>query len=199
MNTRTLTTALALCCFVLGAGCGKKPEYPQCKSDKDCRDGEKCHDGKCVQCIDDSDCEEGEACMDGVCAASEGKDDASWKKAGVAAAEVTTPYESCNLDNVFFDFDSAAIRPGSIVSLKKTAECLLKKGPENVVVEGHCDPRGTEEYNMGLGLERANAIKTFLVKYGVPRKEIKVYSKGEEDAAGEDEATWASDRKGVFK
>lgn len=199
MKMRALTTALALCCLALSSACGKKPAYPLCKSDRDCREGETCRDGKCVQCIDDSECDDGEECVAGACVVSEGMEDVTWRRAGTAAAAVITPYASCNFDTVFFDFDSAALRPDAIGFLKKTAECLLKKGAKNVVVEGHCDPRGTEEYNMGLGLERANAVKTFLVKFGIPTEEIKVFSRGEEEAAGEDEETWAFDRKGVFK
>jgi len=64
---------------------------------------------------------------------------------------------------------------------------------------GHCDPRGTEEYNMGLGLGRANAIKKYLVSYGVPEGDITLYSKGEEDSEGTDEAGWAKDRKGEIE
>jgi peptidoglycan-associated lipoprotein len=178
-------------------GCKKKPEYPLCKSSKDCKEGEMCVDGKCVQCQVDSDCPSGEKCVQGVC--SQASADAAGKPGTIAAGSVTSSEKECSLENIYFDFDSAVLRPDAVSALKETAQCLIKKGAKNIIVEGHCDPRGTEEYNMGLGLERANAVKKFLVNYGISKKEIKVFSKGEEEASGTDEETWSYDRKGTFK
>jgi peptidoglycan-associated lipoprotein len=196
--TRTLSlAALGLLVALCVTGCHKKPKYPLCNSNDDCKEGEMCVDGKCVQCRTDSDCPSGIPCVDGVC-----NKDAAGSEAGegeLSAGSVSSPYEECSLANIYFDFDSSQLKPAAVTALKAVAECLLSKGAKDVTILGHCDPRGTEEYNMGLGLERANAVKKFLVSYGVPGEEIKVYSKGEEEAEGTDEAGWAKDRKGEFK
>jgi len=188
---------LFLIAVILLASCKKKPEYPVCKSDSDCKTGEKCHNGKCVQCITDSDCPSGNPCVEGICKSEKEKESVS--KNEINAGSVSTPYTECNLQNIYFDFDSYELKPEAVQNLKKVAECLLSKGAKDITIVGHCDPRGTEEYNMGLGLQRANAIKKFLVNYGIPSEQIKVYSKGEEEATGTDEESWALDRKGEFK
>ena len=196
MKKALVTMACMMVLSVAFLGCKKKPDYPLCKSSADCKEGELCVDGRCVQCQTDSDCPSGEACVDGVCSVA---DASSMRPGSYAAGSVTSSEKECSLESIFFDFDSAELKPAAVGALKETAQCLLKKGATNITVEGHCDPRGTEEYNMGLGLERAKAIKNFLVAYGIPKTEIKVYSKGEEDASGTDETTWAYDRKGIFK
>jgi peptidoglycan-associated lipoprotein len=188
-----------MCILVLVAGCKKKPEYPFCSNDGDCREGEMCVNGKCVQCVTDEDCPSGIPCVDGVCVeegeagAGEGDEDE------IAAGSVSSPYEECSVDTIYFDFDSAQLKQAAVKDLKEAAECLLSKGAKDITIVGHCDPRGTEEYNMGLGLERANAIKKFFVNYGIPEEEIKVYSKGEEEAEGYDEESWSKDRKGEIQ
>jgi peptidoglycan-associated lipoprotein len=197
--TRKIQTAFAILFAVfLLSGCKKKPEYPLCRNDSDCGEGEMCVDGRCMQCRISQDCPEGFECVDGVCKAPEESSGAA-EEDTVAGASLTSSHEECSADNIYFAFDSYELIPAEIEKLKKAAHCLVMKGAGDVVIVGHCDPRGTEEYNMGLGLKRANAIKRFLVGYGIPKKEIEVYSKGEENATGYNEATWAKDRKGVFQ
>jgi len=198
MKTIITLGACSLLLAVAVTGCKKKPEYPFCKSDKDCKEGEMCHNGKCVQCVSDSDCNEGQMCMDGICAAAEAKVDKN-DKDKVAAGSVLSSDTGCTIKNVYFDFDSSELRPDTIEELKKVGNCLISKGAKKVIILGHCDPQGTEEYNMGLGLARARSIKKFLAAYGISKKAIKVYSKGEEYAEGTDEAGWALDRKGEFE
>jgi peptidoglycan-associated lipoprotein len=196
MRKMTATISLGLAIALFMAGCPKKPEYPNCKSDDDCREGETCLNGRCVECQEDSDCPSGQACVEGVCTSdTEGKGGED----EVMAGSISSSVEECSLSNIYFDFDSAELKPAALASLKTLAECLLSKGAKNITIVGHCDPRGTEEYNMGLGLERANAIKKYLVSYGVAEEEITIYSKGEEDAEGTDEAGWAKDRKGEIE
>jgi peptidoglycan-associated lipoprotein len=195
MRRSTITIVLALLVPLVLAGCPKKPKYPLCKNDKDCMEGEKCVDGTCVQCQVDSDCPSGQACVEGVC----GKDAGGGGDDEIAAGSVSSSVDECGLDTIFFDFDSSQLKPPAVAALKKVAECLIAKGAKDITIVGHCDPRGTEEYNMGLGLERANTIKKFLVTYGIAEGEMVVYSKGEEDAEGTDEEGWSKDRKGEFK
>ncbi|HEX6978710.1 MAG TPA: peptidoglycan-associated lipoprotein Pal [Alphaproteobacteria bacterium] len=102
-------------------------------------------------------------------------------------------------DRVFFDFDKYDIKPAGRATLDKQA-AWLKQYPEwKVVVEGHCDERGTREYNLALGERRANAVKTYLTNQGIPANRITTISYGKERpvALGSNEAAWAQNRRGV--
>jgi len=102
-------------------------------------------------------------------------------------------------DRVFFDFDSSSIRADAQSTLERQAGWLNKNGSSKIVVEGHCDERGTREYNLALGERRANATKNYLVSLGVARNRIKTTSYGKERPAviGSDEAAWAQNRRAV--
>ena len=76
--------------------------------------------------------------------------------------------------------------------------CLAKEEGA-IVLEGHCDPRGTTEYNMALGDRRARRVKKLLGLLGMETAEIKTRSKGEEEALGYNEDTWANDRRVDFE
>jgi len=97
----------------------------------------------------------------------------------------------------FFDFDSANIQAGARAVLTKLANCFatgpLKGRKMNLV--GHADQRGEEEYNMVLGGKRADNVKGFLVSVGLPDAQAMTTSRGEMDATGTDEASWAKDRR----
>ncbi len=101
-------------------------------------------------------------------------------------------------DRVFFDFDSSVINAEGQATLQKQAE-WLKNNSTNVTVEGHCDERGTREYNLALGERRANAAKRYLVSLGVPANRIQTVSYGKERPAvvGSDESAWAQNRRAV--
>ena len=100
-------------------------------------------------------------------------------------------------DTVYFDFDSHAIRADAQATLQKQAAWLQKYPAVRLVIEGHCDERGTREYNLALGERRAEAVATFLVSQGVRRSQIDVVSYGEERPAdpGHTEAAWAKNRR----
>ncbi|MBN2309031.1 MAG: peptidoglycan-associated lipoprotein Pal [Candidatus Hydrogenedentes bacterium] len=101
---------------------------------------------------------------------------------------------------IYFDFDSSALRPDARETLKQNAE-IMKQLPDVIIqVEGHCDERGTQEYNLALGERRALAARDFLVKLGVSGDRIITISYGEEFPAdpGHDEAAWGKNRRAVF-
>ena len=88
------------------------------------------------------------------------------------------------LSDAYFDYDSNGIRSDARDSLTKDADALKKIFTDfpsgNVIVEGHCDERGSAEYNLGLGDQRASAAKQFLVDLGVPADRLKTVSYGKE-------------------
>jgi len=101
------------------------------------------------------------------------------------------------LDDVFFEFDSFEIKDEYRNILTGNAEQILDKEDIHVVVEGHCDERGTAEYNLSLGEKRAKAVKDFYTAYGVAADKISIISYGEEKpfARGHNEKAWAKNRR----
>jgi peptidoglycan-associated lipoprotein len=97
---------------------------------------------------------------------------------------------------VYFDFDSAVLRDDARASLKKNAEAI-RAGSSTVTLEGHCDERGTEEYNLALGERRAEAVRLYLVDLGIPSSRFRVVSFGEAKPAvmGHDESAWKWNRR----
>src|SRR5215470_7893032 len=102
-------------------------------------------------------------------------------------------------DRVFFDFDSSSLREDGRQTLNRQAEWLKKYTNYPVTVAGHCDERGTREYNLALGERRANAARQYLVAQGVPAARVKTVSYGKEnpDPPGADEQAWAQNRRAV--
>ena len=101
----------------------------------------------------------------------------------------------------YFDVDSAALRTPTISGLLFVAEYLKANPTERILVEGHCDERGTRDYNLGLGEKRAEAIRVQLVRQGVDRRRIKTKSFGKERPAmlGASPEAWAKNRRTVIR
>ena len=102
-------------------------------------------------------------------------------------------------DSVYFNLDDSSIRSSDANTLNDQAAWLKKYPNTTIVVEGHCDERGTREYNLALGERRANAVKEYLVSRGVPASRIKTVSYGKERPAviGSNESAWKQNRRGV--
>ena len=101
----------------------------------------------------------------------------------------------------YFDVDSAALRTPTISGLLFVAEYLKANPTERILVEGHCDERGTRDYNLALGEKRAEAIRVQLVRQGVDRRLIKTKSFGKERPAmlGASPEAWAKNRRTVIR
>jgi peptidoglycan-associated lipoprotein len=99
---------------------------------------------------------------------------------------------------VYFDFDQSIIRDDARAALAKNAEFLKRWPSTRINVEGHCDERGTAEYNLGLGDRRANAVKAYLVSLGIGADRITVASRGKESpvCTESNEACWQQNRRG---
>ena len=104
------------------------------------------------------------------------------------------------LGDVFFDLDNAAIKEEGRSALATNATFLKRWTTTRITIEGHCDERGTAEYNLGLGERRANAVKAHLVELGVPADRITIVSKGKESpfCTESNEACWRQNRRGHF-
>jgi len=105
------------------------------------------------------------------------------------------------LQNIYFDFDKHNLTSDSVAKLDTSAAWLKKNGGRPIVIEGHCDERGTNEYNMALGERRANSAMNYLVSLGVPAENITTVSYGEERPVdpGRNETAWAKNRRDEFK
>jgi peptidoglycan-associated lipoprotein len=190
----------------------------ECRDDKACGVGRACKAGACAAI--EGFCDDAHACSGG---ASCGKDNRCHEPPKVAAAP--PPAVECDDAHACargqrcenghcvsppqggpgctdfpapkFDYESPEIRGEARQVLQRLAGCLttgtLKTG--QVLLTGHCDNRGESEFNMTLGADRAEAVKTFLVGLGVPIDRMRTSSRGELDASGTDEAGWSNDRR----
>ncbi len=119
-----------------------------------------------------------------------------------ATVNVTAPIVEAPtiFENIHFDFDKSFIRNDAKPTLSQVAEYLKKNPGANLQIEGHCDERGTSEYNMALGQRRADSTKKYLVNLGVAGSRLSTITYGEERPAdpGHNEAAWAKNRRAVF-
>jgi peptidoglycan-associated lipoprotein len=104
------------------------------------------------------------------------------------------------LKPVFFEYDAADLLPDAQQTLNQNAALLKQHGTWVITIEGHCDERGTAEYNLALGERRAVAARTYLVSLGVPADRLHIVTYGKEFPfdPGHDEAAWAKNRRAHF-
>ena len=119
--------------------------------------------------------------------------EAAMKRAAAALTDL-------NIQNIYFDFDRSNIRPDAREILKANAEIFRQKADAKIIVEGHCDERGTAEYNMALGERRAQETKQYLINLGIDASRIATISYGEERPADNrsTEDAWAMNRRAQF-
>lgn len=165
---------------------------PECDADADCAEGKACEEGRCVagkaegaarECAAHADCGDGRLCdADGRCVE------------GQAASDPTCADPATWV--VRFGFDEAVLGGEAQAKLQAVAGCLRAKGADRVAVTGHCDERGTTEYNLALGSRRAEAARKYLAGLGVAGK-IETVTMGEERplCAEPNEACWARNRR----
>jgi peptidoglycan-associated lipoprotein len=112
-----------------------------------------------------------------------------------AAAVAASP-----LKDAFFDYDKSALREDQKAALTEDVAWLKGNAGAKVLIEGHCDERGTAEYNLGLGERRAKAVKDYLIAAGVAADRISIISYGKERpfVLGHDESAWKWNRRGHF-
>ncbi|MCX5837869.1 MAG: peptidoglycan-associated lipoprotein Pal [Deltaproteobacteria bacterium] len=132
-------------------------------------------------------------------AAKAAKDEADQakKEAGTKAAAILKELQIADIN---FDYDKYNLKPEAQEILKKGAPAYLKYRDYKLVVEGHCDERGTAEYNLALGEKRATEAAKYLFELGIEKDRIKTISYGKEMPMdkGHDEAAWAKNRRAHF-
>ena len=106
-------------------------------------------------------------------------------------------FESSLLKDIRFDFDKYDIRPADAAILKENAAVLKKYHKVKIQIEGHCDERGTNEYNLALGERRANSTKNYILSLGISPERISTISYGEERPVdpGHNEEAWGKNRR----
>jgi peptidoglycan-associated lipoprotein len=115
--------------------------------------------------------------------------------------EIRNQVESLVQDSVvYFDFDTSNLSSSAANTLRAHAAFLASNRGQSIVIEGHCDRRGTPEYNIALGERRAKSVETYLLNAGVSSSQISLVSYGEEKpvASGTTEAAFAQNRRGVL-
>jgi peptidoglycan-associated lipoprotein len=102
-------------------------------------------------------------------------------------------------DRVFFDYDQSRFKKEGIETLKRQARFLIENQTITITIEGHCDARGTREYNLALGERRAYSVKSFLTSLGVEESRISVISFGKEKLPSleNNESAWAQSRTAI--
>ena len=108
--------------------------------------------------------------------------------------------EDVKLKNIYFEFDKYDLTAESKSALSENASVMMKHSGFSILIEGHCDERGTEEYNLALGEKRALAARDYLVGFGIARDRISVISYGEEKPVDprHNEEAWGKNRRAKF-
>ncbi len=188
-----------------GGACREIPGY--CSQSSDCAEGQICRDNRCGPCLSAQDCEEGKVCMDGICGVAECHTNDECP-AGLSCVNYrcqTDPMAGsgigpgdCEIEPIYFEFDSSELSRDMRNTIENNYDCWKSRGGR-VVLEGHCDPRGTTEYNMALGDRRARMVSKVVKTLGMEKSNLRVISKGEEEASGSSEDGWGKDRRVEFK
>ncbi len=218
---RVLVLAASAFAVVALSGCPAKPKSGECKTSKDCEAqagyGKVCVEGRCQECGADSDCQAGFVCRANKCVPKpQCQADADCpqgqrcenercvakaeEKPGAAAGAVTPECADASAFIIRFGFDQATLTGDSQGKLQKLADCLKQAPAKKVVIAGHCDERGTTQYNIALGSRRAEAARKYLADLGAAGK-LDTVSFGKEKplCTESTEDCWAKNRRDEFE
>ena len=150
---------------------------PECTRDGECPAGRKCVSQRCAaSCAADVDCPSDGVCVDGVCT-----DAATAERLGHHSCRPTRAGDVVALPSVQFSFNQSDLDADAKAALEHTAACLRQAPTLKVIVEGHCDDRGTQEYNLALGERRGQSVLKYLGSLGANAERLEVVSKGENE------------------
>ncbi|MFH1129732.1 MAG: OmpA family protein [Pseudomonadota bacterium] len=190
-----------------GQECNKgrcTPIQGYCKTTDDCTDGRFCKNNRCIPCANNSDCPDGRCksgrCLKpGDCVTDEDCPENHECQNGSCVAPPPPPSAGpCSPEPVYFDFNEFILTSQATAKLNAAAKCIRSVKDRTIRVEGHCDPRGTQAYNLALGDRRSRSVLHYLKRLGIPANRVRPMSKGNLEATGTDESSWAFDRKVVF-
>ncbi len=191
---------------LVGSGCqDPPPPPPECQADDDCPAGKACQGGKCIrvrvaapppECRTNEDCSDNKVCRGGNCR-YECQGDSDCGNNEVCQENRCAP-APCEVQRVHFDFNEYYLTNEAQNVLRQNMECMRENNVANITIEGHCDERGSSEYNLSLGQKRAQSVKKFLSNLGFDKRKIRVISYGEERPldSSSDESAWAKNRRG---
>ena len=225
---RLLLATLAAASLATLAGCPSKPKNGECKTSDDCKEqqgfGKVCVEGRCQECGVDADCKAGFVCRTNKCVpkpecakdadCGEGKRcqnercvvdaaaEAAKARAAAEAAQHQVPADCADASafTIRFGFDQSTLTSDAQGTLQKLADCLKRAPAKKVVVAGHCDERGTTQYNIALGARRAEAARKYVSDLGAGGK-LDTVSFGKEKPLCTDatEDCWARNRRDEFQ
>jgi peptidoglycan-associated lipoprotein len=170
----------------------------ECSTNADCPSGKRCEGQKCVaECSADVDCGPNRYCVDGACQdqpAGGTRISAQCRPMDTSGGQIVAT------DTVHFEFDKYDLTSTARDVLDKDAECLKQDPAVHVVLEGHADERGTQEYNLALGEKRAATVQSYLRNLGIEPGRLTIRSKGENEPVCEEhtESCWAKNRRVEF-
>lgn len=150
----------------------------ECAQDADCSAGQRCENHACLamRCMSDMECGGGSHCSEGLCVAGEATSVAATCRSMDPASG-----QSIALQTITFDFDKADLSAETRKALEQNAQCLQLAPSLTVVIEGHCDERGTQEYNLALGEKRAAAVRQYMRNLGIDPERLRTISKGKNE------------------
>ena len=154
-----------------------------CTEDVQCGPDRKCRSGRCLargRCAKHTDCADDEDCVAGRC---------------TGPGRGKPPDVNCQLRAIYFGFDQAGLSAEARNLLSGVAECVQSAPGRGVFLNGHTDPRGTEEYNIGLSERRAQTVADYLARLGIDPARFRVVPRGETQASGTSESSWSRDRR----
>jgi peptidoglycan-associated lipoprotein len=219
---RALVFALTASAALLTA-CPSPLKKGECKSDKDCEAqggaGKVCVTGLCAECATDAQCAAGSTCAankcvpkpevkaepvapklaPGACNTTSDCTGGQTCQAGRCATPVDAACSNAAAFTVHFEFDKSAVGGSAPDTLKKLAACLQAQPARRLKVDGHCDDRGTVQYNLALGKRRAEAVKKYLADLGVATSiDTNTFGAGSPVCREATEACWAENRRAEF-
>lgn len=194
--------------FVCNAGQCARPEG-YCDDSTPCPGNQKCRDNRCgAECMDNSECGAGQICKMNACVAKpecgEGADNPTCPEGQECMdgrCQVQIVQCGGGVEPVLYNFNQSDIRRDQRGKLDKLAECLQQPNTAAVTLVGHCDERGTEEYNLALGERRAESAKRYLGNKGVDASKVSTNTRGEAEPVddGHNERAWKKNRRTEYR
>ncbi len=180
-------------------------DWSLCNGDSDCREGQICRGNSCIAgCADNAACGAGRRCVDNQCEEIDGwcNLDRDCGAGQVCENNTCVASTSCGdreFEMVYYDFDEAIIRTDQESRLDHNVECLAQHD-DDVQIQGHCDERGTDAYNLALGERRARASERYMTRNGVDSDRLDTISYGEARPVARcgNESCWRQNRRAEF-